>query len=116
MDRGAGSSFFEYGKWYLEREARKGHPFDRPIPTTAQEMQSFFETGCRGKYRDWFPRGRWSIGHLTFDEFKRLMVLDAAETRRELLVMEHIPRTLFNAAENALAAGYFEIMPRSPFA
>ena len=40
------------------------------------------------------------------------MVVDAAETRREQLVIERIPRTLKNAAENALATGYFETMRR----
>jgi hypothetical protein len=110
MDRLAESSFFDYGKWYLEREERKGHRLDRSIPPTAEEMQRYFEATCRGKYRDWFPRGRWSVGRLTFDEFKRLMVVDAAEARREQLVIERIPRTLSNAAKNAIATGYFEIL------
>jgi len=40
------------------------------------------------------------------------MVIDAPETRREQLVVERIPRTLENAAENALASGYFKTMRR----
>lgn len=110
MDRTADSSFFEYGQWYLEREVRKGQRLDCAIPTSAPQMQSHFETRCRGKYRSWFPRGHWTIGHLSFDEFKRLMVLDVAHTRHERLVVAGVPRTLLNAAKNALASGYFEIM------
>src|SRR5687767_5789546 len=106
MDVVRNSSFFDYGRWYLEREARKYGPSGGSIPATASEMQSYFEHHCRGKYRDWFPRGRWSIANLTLDEVKRLMVVDSPETRRESLVIERVPRTLNNAAENAIASGY----------
>src|SRR3990170_3989345 len=105
------SNFFAYGTWYLEREERKGcHPV-RPFPTTADEMRNLFKTPrYKGKYRCWFPGGSWSIVELDEDEFKSLMIVKGPETRSEQLVIEGIPRTLNNAAKNAVATGYFETM------
>jgi hypothetical protein len=110
MNRVADSSFFEYGKWYREREKRKGCHLDGPPPTTEDEMRSLFKKSYPGKYWDPFPRERWSICLLDYDEFKKLMIVDGAETRSEQLVIAGIPRTLKNAARNAVATGYFETM------
>ncbi len=69
MKRVADSSFLDYGTWYLEREERKGGRLDHPFPTDEGAMQLLFKTKrYEGKYRDWFPRGSWSICYLTDDE------------------------------------------------
>jgi hypothetical protein len=110
MQRLRDSSFVEYGTWFWQRELRNERPLDKPIPSTDSEMEALFKTRAPGKYRPWFRSGRWSVGRLTLDEFKHLMVLDAVETRSEQLVIERVNRTLENAAKNALATGYFEVM------
>ena len=110
MEQIVESSFLDFGKWYLEREVQKERRLDYPIPTTADEMEFRFKESVGGKYRPWFPKGRWAIKRLTICEFKRLMVLDAHQTRDEQLVTDKVPRTLENAAKNALTTGYFEAM------
>jgi hypothetical protein len=107
------SSFYDQGKWFCEREIKKGtrQAVDMIIPDTPEEMEKLFRTDdWKGKFRDFFvlPSSKWFIGTLSFEEFRKLMINHDEMTIREGFVTEDMPRTLENGAKHAIANNYFK--------
>lgn len=106
------SSFDEYAVWFFEREMRKEG--GKEVPGTPEDRLAEFHGEAKDKYREWFPKARWTVQRLEDPkEMESLMVVSASFTREHRLWNPGEQRLLGVEARNAIRHDYFRTDPNS---